>query len=160
MRVLFINPPWTVKRKKNVWRNIASIMPSLGIAWLAAVLERDGHQVKILDAHAERLPVEAITKWVYENGPFDLVGITATTPLIRNAVDISRLLKSEFPRMQIVIGGVHPTVLPEEVLAEPTVDLVVRGEGEETIREIAAEKSWDEMDGHLLSARWCGNSQP
>lgn len=147
MRVLFINPPWIVRGKHNIWRNIGSIMPSLGIAWLAAVLERDGHQVKILDAHAEQIPIESVTKWVYRNGPFDLVGITSSTPLIRNAINIARLLKSEFPYTQIVLGGVHPTVLPEDVLAEPSVDMVVRGEGEETIREIAAEKPWEDIDG-------------
>jgi anaerobic magnesium-protoporphyrin IX monomethyl ester cyclase len=122
-------------------------MPSLGIAWLAAVLEKDGHQVKILDAHAERLPLEAIPQWVKEHGPFDLVGLTATTPLISNALEIARDLKSRFPATLVVLGGVHPTVLPAESLAEPAVDLVVRGEGEETIREIAAETPWDKIAG-------------
>lgn len=147
MRILFINPPWVVKNRKNLWRNIASIMPSLGIAWLAAVLEQDGHQVQILDAHAERLHLEAIPQWVEAHGPFELVGITATTPLIGNALDIARLLKARFPSLRVVLGGVHPTVLPGEALAEPAVDLVVRGEGEETIREIAAEKVLDQIAG-------------
>ena len=122
-------------------------MPSLGIAWLAAVLEKDGHQVKILDAHAERLPLDAIPQWVKEHGPFDLVGLTATTPLIGNALEIARDLKSQFPATLVVLGGVHPTVLPAESLAEPAVDLVVRGEGEETVREIAAETPWDKIAG-------------
>ena len=122
-------------------------MPSLGIAWLAAVLEKDGHQVKILDAHAEHLHLDSIPQWVKEHGPFDLVGITATTPLIGNALDIARGVKSQFPASRVVLGGVHPTVLPAEALAEPAVDLVVRGEGEETVREIAAEKPWDRIAG-------------
>ncbi len=147
MRILFINPPWIVRSRKNLWRNIASIMPSLGIAWLAAVLEQDGHQVQILDAHAERLHVEEVPKWVQEKGPFDLVGITATTPLIGNALEIARLLKAQSPSLKVVLGGVHPTVLPAEALAEPAVDLVVRGEGEETMREIAAEQPWEKITG-------------
>jgi anaerobic magnesium-protoporphyrin IX monomethyl ester cyclase len=147
MRILFINPPWILRNRKNLWRNVASIMPSLGLAWLAAVLEKDGHQVKILDAHAERLHLDVIPQWVAEHGPFQLVGLTATTPLIGNALDIARGLKSRFPSAQVVLGGVHPTVLPAEALAEPAVDLVVRGEGEETIREIAAEKPWHHIAG-------------
>jgi anaerobic magnesium-protoporphyrin IX monomethyl ester cyclase len=147
MRILFINPPWIVRSRENLWRNVASVMPSLGIAWLAAVLEKDGHKVSILDAHAERLHLDSIPQWVKEHGPFDLVGLTATTPLIGNALDIARSLKNQSPSPLVVLGGVHPTVLPAESLAEPSVDLVVRGEGEETIREIAAEKPWDQIAG-------------
>lgn len=147
MRVLLLNPPWYVRSRKNIWRNVASIMPPLGVAWLAAVLERDGHAVKILDAHAEGFTLERIAPWMREHGPFDLVGITATTPLIANALEIARALKAEFPSVPIILGGVHPTVLPEEVLAEPSVDVVVRGEGERTLCELAAEKPLEEVDG-------------
>lgn len=147
MRVLLINPPWVVHRGKNIWRNVASVMPPLGIAWLAAVLERDKHEVKILDAHAQQIPLESIPKYIRENGPFDLVGITATTPLIYNAIKIAGMIKAEFRNNKIVAGGVHPTVLPNEVLREEAIDIVVRGEGEETIREIAAEKPIDKIKG-------------
>lgn len=147
MNVLLINPPWVVRNGKNLWRSVASVMPPLGLAWLAAVLERDGHRVQILDAHADRLFVDQVPGWVREHGPFELAGITATTPLIDNALEIARLLKAGWPQARIVLGGVHPTVLPEEVLSDPAVDLVVRGEGENTLREIAAEKRPEEIAG-------------
>jgi len=147
MYILLINPPWIVRSRKNIWRDVASIMPPLGIAWIAAVLERNGHKVKILDAHAQQLFIENIPQYIRENGPFDLVGITATTPLILNALKIARLIKADFPNYKIVLGGVHPTVLPNETLAEKTVDIVVRGEGEETFCEIAAEKPINDIDG-------------
>ena len=111
MRILLINPPWVIPNRKNVWRNVASIMPPLGVAWLAAVLERDGHDVTILDAHAERLDLDAVIPWIREQGGYELVGITATTPLIGNALDIARRVKQEWPQTLIVLGGVHPTVL-------------------------------------------------
>jgi len=147
VRILLLNPPWVIRNRKNVWRNVASIMPPLGVAWLAAVLEQDGHEVKVLDAHAERLDVEAVTPWIRARGPFELLGITATTPLIGNALEIARRLKQMWPHACVVLGGVHPTVLPVEVLGEPAVDLVVRGEGENTLREIAAEKPWETIQG-------------
>jgi radical SAM superfamily enzyme YgiQ (UPF0313 family) len=109
MRILLINPPWVVDRTRNVWRNVASVMPPLGLAWLAAVLEEAGHSVRILDAHAERLFIDQIP--------------------------------------QMVLGGVHPTVLPDEVLAESAVDVVVRGEGEVTITELAGGKPMEGMYG-------------
>jgi radical SAM superfamily enzyme YgiQ (UPF0313 family) len=153
MRILLINPPWEIHGKYNIWRSIGSIMPPLGLAWLAAVLELDGHKVRILDAHAQQFSIAVVPAWVNENGPFDLVGITATTPLISNALLIARLLKRNSPFSTIVLGGVHPTVLPEQVLQEPAVDVVVRGEGELTIRDLASGKPLQQIDG--ISFRTC-----
>ena len=86
MRILLINPPW-VKRERNVWRNVASIMPPLGLAWIAAVLERDRHEVLVLDAHAERLTLSQVPARLRELGRFRIVGITATTALAANATE-------------------------------------------------------------------------
>ena len=122
-------------------------MPPLGVAWLAAALERAGHDVAILDAHAERIDLAGVITWIRERGGFELVGITATTPLIGNALELSRRIKQEWPHTLTVLGGVHPTVLPDEVLGEPAVDLVVRGEGENTLCEIAAGKAWETIEG-------------
>ena len=147
MNVLLINPPWVLCDGRNLWRNVASVMPPLGLGWMAAVLEQEGHRVRILDAHADRVLVEQVPLWVRQHGPFDLVGVSATTPLIASALQIARLLKAEWPETRIVLGGVHATVLPEEVLADQAVDLVVRGEGENTLREIAAGNSLEAIDG-------------
>ncbi len=147
MKILLINPPWVIRNQKNVWRNVASVMPPLGVAWLAAVLEKDGHDVSILDANAMQFGLDDVGVWIREHGRFDLIGLTATTPLIGNALDIARSIKAEWPETIVVLGGVHPTVLPEEVLGESAVDLVVRGEGEVTLSEIAAKKPWDSIDG-------------
>ncbi len=155
MKILLINPPWVIHGKKNVWRSVASIMPPLGIAWLAAVLEREGHRVRILDSHAERMGIDTIAQWVRSEGPFNMVGITATTPLISNALRIARLIKAETPETRIVLGGVHPTVLPHEVLQDTAVDLVVRGEGECAIQELAAETPPEQVAG--VSFRFDGS---
>jgi radical SAM superfamily enzyme YgiQ (UPF0313 family) len=146
MNVLLINPPHVLSTK-NAWYDIMSVMPPLGLAWIASVLERDGHRVKILDANALRLVPQQVPPWVREQGPFELVGITATTPLITSALTIARLLKTQCPDTPIVLGGVHPTVLPEGVLRESAVDFVVRGEGENTVRELAAGRPREEIAG-------------
>jgi len=146
MHILFINPPW-IRRKDNVWNNVASVMPPLGLAWMASMLEHEGHNVRILDAHAERLDFNHLSARLVQLGHFDLVGITASTPLISNAYIIAKLVKEHFAQTKVALGGVHPTVLPEEVLREPAVDLVVRGEGEKTICELAAGKPPAQIQG-------------
>lgn len=136
-RTLLINPPW-VRRNGNIWQDVASVMPPLGLAWLAAQLEQANFPVEILDAHAERLGWDNLADRLRSYGPREIIGITATTSLIGNAMALARMARAEFPQALIVLGGVHPTVLPEEVLAEPCVDLVVRGEGELTMLEIVS----------------------
>jgi radical SAM superfamily enzyme YgiQ (UPF0313 family) len=106
---------------------------------MASVLERERFKVRILDAQAERLLPDAIVRTAAE-GKWDLIGITATTGLIRNAAEIAARLKVVLPQVPVVLGGVHPTVLPDEVLALPGVDYVVRGEGEHTLLELAQGK--------------------
>lgn len=146
MKVLLINPPWG-SPEDSIWHEVSSVMPPLGLGWIAAVLETAGHEVRILDAQAERIPVPSIGSAFTSMGPFHLVGITATTPQIQSAVAIARKVKTEWPAAKVVLGGVHPTVMPEEVLADAAVDVVVRGEGELTMLDLANEKPIHEVAG-------------
>lgn len=146
MRILLVNPPW-VKRKGSIWHDVASVMPPLGLAWIAAFLEREGHSVQILDAHAERLVPDAIVPRVRGAGSPDIVGITCTTSLFSAAMETARAVRAALPEAKIVLGGVHPTVLPEETLGERAVDWVVRGEGELTLAELASGKPVENVAG-------------
>jgi radical SAM superfamily enzyme YgiQ (UPF0313 family) len=91
--------------------------------------------------------MERITDHLVWLGQFDMVGITATTPIISNAREMTRKARLLWPDCRIVMGGVHPTVLPEETLSEPAVDVVVRGEGEITIGELADGKPLPDIRG-------------
>jgi radical SAM superfamily enzyme YgiQ (UPF0313 family) len=66
--------------------------------------------------------------------PFDIVGISSVTPLIHEAWEAARQAKTQ--HSITILGGPHPTLMPDESLEQPQVDLVVRGEAEETIVEI------------------------
>ncbi|MFP4052826.1 MAG: B12-binding domain-containing radical SAM protein [Phycisphaerae bacterium] len=147
MRVVLVNPPWVVHNPRNIWRTVASVMPPLGLAWLAAALRRAGHQVTILDAHAEQLSPAEAARALARQQPPDLLGLTATTPLIAPAMEIAATLRRQWPATRIVFGGVHPTVLPGEVLACEAVDAVVRGEGERTLVELADGRPPETIDG-------------
>ncbi|MDO8592371.1 MAG: radical SAM protein [bacterium] len=147
-KILLINPPWIIGEDKNLWKGVASCWPSLGLAYIAAVLEKAGHKVLYLDCSAEQYTVkesaQALEKY---DKNLDFVLLTATTPLINNALAIAAAAKNIFSLAKIVLGGVHPSILPDEVMACGSVDFVVIDEGEITMKELAGGKSPAEILG-------------
>lgn len=155
MEVLLINPPWTM-RKGNVWKGIASCVPPIGLAQLASYLEKKNVQIKILDANAESIYFPEIYNRLKKTKPDPVfIGITATTSIIDKALEVACLCKDVFPNTKIILGGVHPSILPEEVLNNKSVDYVIRGEGEETLWELISGKEKAEILG--LSYKNNGN---
>ncbi len=104
----------------------------LGILYIAAVLEEEGHEVKVMDPYSD-VPPNEIKSEISEWGP-DVVGISSTTPQINRAFEITKLVKEL--GIPTILGGVHPTVMPREVLRDESVDFIVIGEGEETTKEL------------------------
>ena len=154
MSVLLIDPPRTVIGKGNVWKVVKRNLPSLGLAYIAAFLERHGHNVSIIDIKVEELSIDSLLDRI-GHGDYSLVGITATTVQINSALIIARHIKEVFPGLKIVMGGPHPNVMLEEVLSNKYVDYVVRGEGELAMLELAGGKSPESISG--LSYKRNGN---
>lgn len=124
LKVTLINPPQFTRYPQ----------PPMGLALIAAVLEKEGYQVTVLDANALGLQPEEVAASVTNA---DVVGLTAMTPTIGAAISTARYLKQADPNLTIILGGAHATLLPEETLANaPEVDVLVRGEGEKTIIEL------------------------
>jgi anaerobic magnesium-protoporphyrin IX monomethyl ester cyclase len=114
-----------------------NLEPPLSLAFIAGSLKRAGHTVRIIDLQIS--DIRRQWEGIFHSERTDLVGITAMTPQIKQAHDIAHQIKQKAPSLPIVAGGVHPTLLPEQTLKEfPSFDLLVIGEGEETIVEVAA----------------------
>jgi radical SAM superfamily enzyme YgiQ (UPF0313 family) len=120
VQVLFVNP----KSKLPIDTRTS---PPLGLAYLAAVTEKRGDRVRVYDGDVEDTSLEATIR---EFAP-DIVGITANTTQITAAWRDAELVKS-IGDIPVVLGGPHPTTLPDESAAKPFVDIVVRSEGEAT----------------------------
>ncbi|MDP2729851.1 MAG: radical SAM protein [Dehalococcoidales bacterium] len=124
LKIALVNPPQFTRYPQ----------PPMGLAQLAAVLEEKGYPVIIVDANALNLQPEAVVPLV---GNADIIGLTAMTPTINSAMATARHLKKARPDLPVVLGGAHATLLPEKtLLAAPEIDLIVRGEGEETLIEM------------------------
>ncbi len=65
-----------------------------------------------------------------------LVGISFLTPTIHSVEKVIRIIKQADPSIQIVVGGHHPSLLPDEVMRNPNIDFIIRGEGELPLYEL------------------------
>lgn len=121
------------------------VYPPLGIMYIAAVLERSGYDVEILDCQTEALDTEAelLDGYIQVGIPMsevrerikvfapDLVGITCNFSVMVNDMnEMARVIKDMMPEVTVVAGGNHPTSMPEEVMGNPAIDFTVLGEGE------------------------------
>lgn len=123
-RVLLVYPPSRTQSHRSC---------PLGLLMLAAVLEKAGFQVRLLDANAagRRRSIPEILDVAAEWRP-DIIGITLLTPLAKEAYRLAGALRS--CGAKLLAGGPHATLLPDEPL-DHGFDAVVVGEGEPTIIE-------------------------
>jgi anaerobic magnesium-protoporphyrin IX monomethyl ester cyclase len=130
-KVSLVNPP----PLKGVYRH--QLYLPIGLAYLAAVLEENGYDVTVIDCPAMEMDLKQLKTKLASINP-DVIGITSMTPTIQSALLSASAAKEACPDAMVVLGGPHATFMDEQVLnEEATVDIVVRGEGEETLLELA-----------------------
>lgn len=158
MDILLINPPYVTKkelferfqkdesliRKGNMY--VAPFEPPLGLASLVSVLRKKEFKVELLDLQAVKMETEEIERYLLVRKPA-YVGLSAMTTTYPSAVKMARMVKKTLPSCRIVIGGVHPTVMPKEVLEEGCFDSLIRGEGEESLPVLLRGDSQQEIPG-------------
>jgi magnesium-protoporphyrin IX monomethyl ester (oxidative) cyclase len=145
-KILLINPYITVAKDDP-----AQPAPMLSLPYLAAYLEKHGFKVGLIDAAGQGcdrrenigakirygLTAQEISNCIKAEKP-DIVGITApSTSHAADVHDMARLAKEIYPKVKVVCGGAHASSNPGSVLADENIDLVIIGEGEETLLDIA-----------------------
>ncbi|WP_211277328.1 magnesium-protoporphyrin IX monomethyl ester anaerobic oxidative cyclase [Erythrobacter donghaensis] len=114
-------------------------LPPLGLLSVGGPLIDDGHEVHLIDGEFGPMPLTAIVAEAAALAPdvvmFGHSGSSSGHPIIAACAEAVR---ARMPEATIVYGGVHPTYFWRDILAaEPWVDVIVRGEGEETARQLA-----------------------
>jgi radical SAM superfamily enzyme YgiQ (UPF0313 family) len=107
--------------------------PPLGIMYMASVLEREGVSCQIIDCDVVPHSMDELSR--LDNA--EIVGISTCTVTFTSALEIAEEIKRQDPSTVVVLGGPHVTFTAEETVKNEYVDLVVRGEGEETMLELA-----------------------
>src|SRR3989339_590155 len=148
MKVLLLKPCWPYPVGDDFIYN--RIWPPLCLANCAALLLREGHTVRIFDAHAERTPADKIKEHVYG---FDKIFITSSAldrwqcpnlniePFLRAA----RLIRKENDELYVM--GYHGTVNPDEILSLTGAKAIIRGQPEIGVLEICQNQSLSRIKG-------------
>lgn len=133
---LLINPPW-ISNDHNIWHGIKASMPPLGLLSIAAFAERAGFTVRILDLHVERWTIAQFEDYLRTIRP-RVAGITMMTATAIAANRVAQIVRRHHENATIVVGGVHAESMPTECLRNSAIDIVVRGDGEETFNQLLA----------------------
>lgn len=137
-KVLLVQPNYHIKQDAELW----AANPPLGLCYLAAVLEKEKISVEIIDAHVKNLSSRQTASLIKKRGA-KYVGFSILTPAADWCVEVIKRL----PRSIIKIaGGPHPSGIPEDIL-KSGFDIVVIGEGEETLLEIVKNKKLKDIKG-------------
>jgi magnesium-protoporphyrin IX monomethyl ester (oxidative) cyclase len=158
-RILLIMPPATISGEYT-----KEIQPPLGLAYIASCLEND-YRVKIIDAVAEGwktqtlknglitygLSFDEIKNRICEFNP-DVVGVSCLFSMQhKNAHRVCAIAKEFNPNIITIMGGAHPTALPNATLQDNNVDIVMLGEADfttkETLDNLRQKKSLKNIDG-------------
>lgn len=139
MKILLINPP-----RENLIESILpavieesrGLSPPLGLLYVAAYARKfTRHQIEFLDAEAEGLTYPELKERIKGIDP-QIVGITAMTFTLIDALKVARLVKEIKLGVKVALGGPHPHIYPEETVSFSEVDFVILGEGERAFTEL------------------------
>lgn len=132
MSVLLIRP----KAPDTSQSGLVSVQYPINIGYLSAYLKKHGIACAIKDFEVEDFSESVFLDYIEKMKP-SVVGFSCMTPHINSGAYLASLIKSKYPCILTIVGGVHATALPERTLKEfLSFDLVIMGEGEKTLLEL------------------------
>ncbi|MEO8727679.1 MAG: radical SAM protein [Acidobacteriaceae bacterium] len=108
----------------------------LGILAVATPLLRAGYDVRLIDSTITPNYKKRVLEEVRDKNALCLAISLVTGPMIRETMEIARAVKEWNPEFPIILGGWHPSLLPKQTLEAECIDIVVRGQGEESMLEL------------------------
>ncbi len=140
-KVVFVNTP--LQDYSVFKRSFYETMAPLGLGSLATIVRQLGYDVELLDGEYKCLSPEEIITYIRKND-FNTVGINVQS----SSLPIAKKIIEDLKGLKIIVGGSHATFCPEHILKNiKGIDILVKGEGEETIKEIFEERPLETING-------------
>jgi anaerobic magnesium-protoporphyrin IX monomethyl ester cyclase len=106
---------------------------NIGPLFAASAAVKDGHQVKFLDLTIDNKKITDCIAEIEDFSP-DIIGVTARTHLVNEAVRIIKIIKAMYPNVLTLMGGIHATFMFNEIMEQnDEVDFIIRHEAEESL---------------------------
>jgi phosphonoacetaldehyde methylase len=168
MKILLINPPYP-----KFPDDTKHASPPIGLAYIAAVLEQKQYSVRIIDCVVEGfdtetafngtliygMPIARLIEIIGEYGP-NVIGISCMFSTLDSIIkELSKSIKNKFPEITLVLGGTHATVMAEQLICEPFIDYVVRGEGEYSFQELIEHLEKKRQIETVSNLTWLDNGE-
>lgn len=134
-RVLLLVPPGTVEESYGRLSAAAGELPMLGLAFIAASLRDQGHEVSVIDYEVNHWTMGKAEADIRALKP-DVIGMTAYITNMRRCAKVAAIAKHVDPRTVVVFGGPQVTIFPDEAFSCPDLDIIVLSEGEFIVRHL------------------------
>jgi radical SAM superfamily enzyme YgiQ (UPF0313 family) len=122
--------------EKSPWGTPGKL-PPLGLAYVAVALEQNGHRVQVYDNYLLERTIQEVKLEVRKQSP-EIVGITCSSLTYSRCIETAKAVKEACPTCKVVVGGPHPSYMPQTMLDHAEIDYVVIGEGEQAMVKLAA----------------------
>lgn len=149
--IILIVPPSPTIMARMLTQWISASSP-LGIGYITSMLRKEHFNVTPLNLYLGLESMDPLERLIKEKKP-KIVGFSTMTENFLNGIRLARFIKKIHPSTTIIFGGPHVSVLIEETLSDnDVIDIIVRGEGEFTMLELARyflrdEGSLDDING-------------
>lgn len=162
MRILMLNPPFMDKYSKSsrspAVTKSGTIYFPLWLSYATGVLDKKGHELKILDAPAKCLSKDETLQQVRDFNP-QLVVIDTSTPSINSDLDFTKRIKDALPGVKTCLVGTHVSTTVSEILPKCAayVDIIARHEYDYTLPEVAEAIEGKRDISDVLGISYCEN---
>lgn len=132
MNITLINPSFNLKKALGGLSTVYTAMPPINLAYLAAVLKKEGYNIKIIDslvANSNNKINEILTS--LKNTKTNLVGISCLTQTANFTYKLAKEIKQKL-NIPVVLGNLHASFFAEDILKKNIADIIVHNEGEIT----------------------------
>ena len=137
MNILLINPYCYPEISAGVFNKFLTLMPPAGLAYLLAAIEKSKHIPLFYDDLIEKGSNQKLKTFLLDANP-DIVGIPIyTSPVVYRFQEIVRIIRELLPKTIIISGHLHSNYFARDMLQNKEVDIVIKGEGEKAICELA-----------------------
>jgi len=134
MKIALIFTPLRPKRAWKMFGKHIRVVPPLSLAYVAAIAEKAGHRVIIIDTAAEQLSLEDTIKRIRDFSP-DICGFTMTTLGFHQTLSWIKKIKEKV-KIPVIVGGWHLSIYPQETMCHDDIDYAVIGESENILPDL------------------------